>query len=244
MRLIDLIERIYIIHLPERTDRYQALKAELANIGIDINHPKVHLPKPPYPTDANGFPSIGVYSNFIRHLGILKECLQDQVERVWVLEDDAIFRHQLRDAKEQAKIAQRLLQNDWDLCFLGHKIETKVLRSHPPGLVPSTTHFNHMHCYCVHSRVLPKLTQYFEETLTNPPGHSRGGRLYIDAAFNMFRELHPEVVSLISNPNLSAQKGSPSNIAFRRWYDRFSPLNPMIASARSLRDEIWRYSWI
>lgn len=88
MRLIDVIERIYIIHLPERTDRYQALKAELANIGIGINQPKVYLPKPPYPTNANEFPSIGVYSNFIRHLGILQECLQDQVERVWILERD------------------------------------------------------------------------------------------------------------------------------------------------------------
>ncbi|MDX2240114.1 MAG: hypothetical protein NW224_05465 [Leptolyngbyaceae cyanobacterium bins.302] len=244
MRLIEYVDRVYIIHLPERTDRYKALKGELRNIGIDIHHPKVQFPKPPYPTEANGFPSLGVYSNFIRHLGILKECLKDGIERVWVLEDDAIFRHQLRDEKEQQKLIQRLRQDDWDLCFLGHKIEPEILRTFPPGLVRFSGGFTHMHCYCVNAQVLPKLVHYFEETLINPPGHPRGGRLYIDAAFNMFRELHPEVTALVSNPNLSTQKGCLSNIASRHWYDRYSMINPLTATARSLRDEAWRYQWI
>lgn len=91
MQLIDFFDRIYIIHLPERVDRYQALSRELASLGIDIKDPKVRLPAPPRPTEPNGFPSIGVHSNFIRHLGILKESLQEGLERVWVLEDDACY---------------------------------------------------------------------------------------------------------------------------------------------------------
>ena len=44
MRFIDYFDRISIIHLPERTDRYEALECELKCIDIDIKHPKVRNP--------------------------------------------------------------------------------------------------------------------------------------------------------------------------------------------------------
>ena len=243
MQLIDFFDRLYIIHLPERVDRYRALRRELANIGIDITGPKVRLPEPPRPQEAHGFPSIGVYSNFIRHLGILKECLQDGVERVWILEDDAIFRHRLRKPEEQDKLVQRLSQDDWGLCFLGHAVNQQALRSHEPGLVPFVGDFKWAHCYCVHARALPQLVEYFEETLVNPAGHPRGGRMYIDGALSLFRRFHPEVVSLVSNPNLSSQKGSPSNLANGSWYDRSVITRPLVGVGRSVRDEVWRLSF-
>jgi len=244
MRLTDFVDRLYIIHLPERVDRYQALKQELANIGIDIQGPKVRFPEPPYPTDAHGYWSIGVYSNFIRHLGILKECLEEGVERVWILEDDAIFRRQMRSEQEQEKLIQRLKRDDWDLCFLGHDINPQKLRSHEKGLTPYTEGFCLAHCYCVHPRVLPKLIAYLEETLRNPSGHPRGGRICIDAAYNLFREFHPEVVTLVTNPNLSNQKGTPSSITKRHWYDSLNITRSMVNSLRSLRDEAWRLNWM
>lgn len=244
MRLIDFFDRIYVIHLPERVDRYHALQGELANIGIDIRDPKVRFPAPPYPTDAHGFPSLGVYSNFIRHLGILKECLADGVEQMLILEDDAIFRHQLRDEANQEQIIQRLSQDDWGMCFLGHKIAKHELRSHDQGLTPFHGEFQWAHCYSVHARILPQLIAYMEETLVNPADHPRGGKMYIDGAYNVFRKLHPEVVTLVSNPNLSSQKGCLSSLADRRWYDKFNVLQPMITSVRALRDEAWRSSLV
>ena len=240
MRLIDYFERLYIIHLPERTDRYRALSHELAAIGVAIQGSKVYLPPPPRPVEPNGFASIGVYSNFIRHLGILKECLQDGIERVWILEDDAIFRRRLRREPEQEAVIQRLAKDDWDLCYLGHAIEQEALNSYPTGLVPFKGDFHWAHCYCVHARVLPQLVQYFEETLLNPPGHPRGGRLYIDGAFNLFRRFYPEVVCLVSNPNLSSQKGSPSSLASQNWYDRTIAAKPLVTASRLIRDELWR----
>ncbi len=242
MRLIDYFDRLYIIHLPERTDRYQALSRELARIGIRIDSPKVRIPEAPRPQEPNGFPSAGVYGNFLSHLGILQESLRDGLERVWILEDDAIFRHRLRRSEEQMQLVDRLLQNDWDLCYLGHAIKPADLRPYPHGLVQWNQYFIWAHCYCVHARILRPLVAYLEETLTNPPGDPRGGRLYIDGAFTLFRQFHPEVVCLVSNPNLSNQRGSPSSLAGGHWYDNLALTKPLISLARSVRDELWRLS--
>ncbi len=242
MRLIDYFDRLYIIHLPERTDRYQALRRELSQIGIRIDSPKVRIPEAPRPQDRNGFPSTGVYGNFLSHLGILQESLKDGLERIWILEDDAIFRHRLRQPQEQMQLVERLRQDNWDLCYLGHSIKPAELRPHPHGLVPWSRYFIWAHCYCVHGRILRQLVAYLEETLTNPPGDPRGGRLYIDGALTLFRQFHPEVVCLVSNPNLSSQKGSPSSLAGGHWYDRMTLTKPLVSLARSVRDELWRLS--
>lgn len=201
----------------------------------------MRLPAPPRPTEPNGFPSIGVHSNFIRHLGILKESLQEGLERVWVLEDDACYFSSHASTRRWASKAnsavgtRRLGSLLCRSCF-----KHDALRSYQPGLVPFEGEFLWAHCYCVHSRILPQLVQYFEETLVDPSGHPRGGRLYIDGAFNLFRRLHPEVVCLVSNPNASSQKGSYSNVSVGSWYDRISVTKPLVTASRALRDELWR----
>ncbi len=238
--LLDYFERLYIIHLPERVDRYRALGTELLNIGIDIQDPKVYIPHAPKPNETNGFTSIGVYGNFLSHLGILREALKDGLENVWILEDDAIFRRKLRQPLEQEKIVQHLTQNHWDLCYLGHHIQKADLRGYPLGLVPYTGEFIWAHCYCVNGKTLHQLVQYMEETLENPSGHPRGGRVYIDGALNLFRRFYPEIVCLVSNPNLSNQKGSPSSLAGGRWYDRMDAMRFLVTAAREIRDELWR----
>ena len=240
--LLDYFERLYIIHLPERVDRYRALGAELANIGIDIQDPKVCIFDPPRPSDSKGFPSIGVYSCFLSHLAVLKQSLQDGLENVWILEDDAIFRRKLRQPVEQEKIVQQLTQNNWDICYLGHPIQQETLSWYPLGLVKFSGEFPCLHCYCVHRRILSQLVQYLEEVLNNPPGHPQGGCLHVDGALSLFRRFHPEVVSLVSNPNLSNQKGSPSSLAEGHWYDQIDVIRFFVTLAREARDELWRIS--
>src|ERR1700691_6109395 len=91
MGILDYLDRLAIVHLPNRTDRYKALKHELSRIGLDIEGPKVSIPDPPMPQIANGFTSRGVYGSFLSHLEILESAYQDGLDTVWVLEDDAIF---------------------------------------------------------------------------------------------------------------------------------------------------------
>jgi glycosyl transferase family 25 len=235
----DYIGRVYVIHLPERTDRFAALERELARLGIDLKGNAVRIPHAPRPDDANGFPSRGVYGNFLSHLSILKEALADGLETVLVLEDDAIFSRRM--VREQSKLVDFLQRNAWDLCFFGHSLKDE-LRGCEKGLVPHRANFMWAHCYAVHKRALPELISYFEMTMTLPPDDPRGSHMYIDGAFSLFRNRHPHIVTLVSNPVLSIQKGSPSNIAGTGWYAAFRPVLPLISFLRAARDQWWRVS--
>lgn len=87
---------------------------------------------------------------------------------------------------------------------------------------------------------MDKLLPYLEETLLNPPGHPRGGRMYIDGALNMFRRLNPQACVLASAPNLSSQRGTLSSLGNRRVYDNWPALRTVARVSRALRDELWR----
>jgi hypothetical protein len=40
----EYFDRIYVVHLPERVDRYVALERALRTLGIDIGGRKVRIP--------------------------------------------------------------------------------------------------------------------------------------------------------------------------------------------------------
>ena len=82
MGILDYFDRMAIIHLPDREDRFRALRAELSRIGIDINDPKVVIPHAPMPESANGYKSRGVYGSFLSHLEILEAAYRDGLETV------------------------------------------------------------------------------------------------------------------------------------------------------------------
>jgi hypothetical protein len=237
MTLIDYFDRVSIIHLPEREDRYRALGRELRRLGIDIGGPKVEIPYAPRPADAHGYASRGVYGSFLSHYDILKRARADGIETVWVLEDDAIFSRRL--ARDQERFVDFLRRTPWDFCYFGHTLSHE-LHGQPRGLIPYSGSFDWAHCYAVHARVLPRLLAYLDETTLNPPEHPRGGRMYIDAAYTYFRGHNPDVVSLVANPVLSLQKGCTSSLVGGYWYDRLRLTRPFVALARAARDECWR----
>src|SRR5262245_46247401 len=131
MRLLDYFDRISIIHLTDRKDRYRALVKELRQLRIEITHNKVRVPEAPKLVEANGFPSPGVFGNFLSHLEILKSAQQEGLQSVWVLEDDAIFSK--RFIREDHQLAAFLANNYWDMCHFGHSL-TKELDDLEIGL--------------------------------------------------------------------------------------------------------------
>jgi glycosyl transferase family 25 len=239
MSLFDYFARVSIIHLGERVDRYDALAGELKQMGIEITNPKVCIPRAPMPPAAKGFPTKGVYGNFLSHLGILTSARRDKLESVWVLEDDAIFSR--RFVREQREIAKFLARTEWDICYFGHTL-TKELTALPIGLPRYSGPFYWAHCYAVHARIMPRLIQYLEDTMHRPTGHSLGANMYIDAAYTLFRKFNPDTVTLVSNPVLSIQRGSPSSLGGERWYDHHPLARPIVTLARAARDECWRWT--
>jgi glycosyl transferase, family 25 len=237
MTLYDYFDRISIIHLPNRLDRYQSLSTELRDLGIDIRQPKVQIPHAPVPTDWNGWPSRGVYGNFLSHLGILRQALQDGLQTVWVLEDDAIFSRRM--LREQQALVETLKEREWGLCFFGHSL-TDELADQPTGFVAPNADFIWAHCYAVHARALPRLVSYLEQAVVLPEHHPEGSRLYIDGAFTLFRRLNPDVVALVYNPALSIQKGCTSSLNDRKWYDAVPVTRPLVSLVRSARDHWWK----
>jgi hypothetical protein len=249
--LVGCFERVYLIHLRERVDRYVALERELASVGIPLDHPKVRIMEGQWSESPNGFPSLGAYGNFMSHLRILREAKADGLESVWVMEDDVIFRSHLRRADAQASVVQELRGKPWDIAYLGHHIETRrlrELRKRDPDVefspVAPTEEFLWAHCYAVRKSAFDPLLAYLEETLTNPPGHPRGGRMYIDGALNMYRRLHPHAKVLVSTTNLVYQRSSPSSLAGQKKWQSAPAIASAMPLVRSLKDSLWRHRLI
>ena len=240
MGILDYFDRLAIIHLPAREDRFRALSRELSRIGIDINGPKVSIPDPPMPETSNGFVSRGVYGSFLSHLEIIETAYRDGLETVWVLEDDAIFSRNFNS--QQIRIAQYLQANTWDQLFIGHS-GWKGLPNSPTGLLRFSGPFIWAHCYAVHRRIMRRLIEYLRKNIDRESGHPEGGKMYIDACYFFFRRFNPEVISVVSSPCLSVQKGSPSSLGSGR-YDKYPAMVPIVNLARGIRDESWRQGWL
>jgi hypothetical protein len=241
MTILDYFDRLAIINLPDRDDRRRALTKELRACGIDIDGPKVVIPAAPMPATPNGFRSRGVYGSFLSHVEIIEAAYKDGLETVWTLEDDAIFSRRFR--LQQDQIARYLRENEWDLCFIGHSAG-KELPNSPTGLLRYSGPFIWAHSYAVHRRVMPRLIEYVRGSEAREEGHPEGGKIYIDAAYFFFRQCNPVVVSIVSSPVLSVQKGSPSSLNAAKIYDRVSGIRPITNLAREIRDECWRQGWL
>jgi GR25 family glycosyltransferase involved in LPS biosynthesis len=237
--LLDYLTQVRIIHLRNRVDRYTVLVRELANVGLDINDDRVQITDAICCSDDNAFPSPSVFGSFLSHLKTLREAHDKQYRSILVLEDDAIFRSFFSSEDFQKQLVDTLSAKPWDICYFGHPV-TNLLKTQPKGLINTNLIFRWSHCYAVHQRILPELIAYLEATMERPAGHPEGGKMYFDGALSMFRERSPNVVTLISNPTFSIQRGSISTLADRRWYDKVAMLQLPLNLVRAIRDELWR----
>ncbi|MEO6081335.1 MAG: glycosyltransferase family 25 protein [Steroidobacteraceae bacterium] len=235
--LKTFLDRIYVINLPERTDRRRQIERELQMIGFPPGDPRVEFPHAPRPTDTNGFPSRAVYGNYLSHLAIVEDAAAKGYRRIMILEDDALFSSRLING--QTQLVDELGRRPWDLCFLGHSLTTEIA-DQPDGLVDTACGFIWMHCFIVNASVHARLIEYLKLSMTLTPGDPLGARMYIDAAYAHFRKQNPEVITLVAKPAVSRQRGSPSSIAGRHWFDHIAFLQPAVRPLRWVRDEYWR----
>jgi len=234
MYLLDSFDRICIINLPERRDRRRKAERELASLGLCADGHRIRFVDGIRPPEAGNFPSVGARGCYLSHLAVLRQARDDGVGTMLVLEDDVQFDARL--AQPQPAMSATLLACEWDFAYAGH-IEPE--RGAAAGWLATQRPLECAHCYAVSARALGPLVDYLEACLRRPPGHPQGGAMHVDGAISMFRANHPELITLIATPSLARQRGSRSDIAGIRWYDR-GPLRNVASLARAVRDQLRR----
>lgn len=235
MKVIDYFEKAYVINLPERKDRLRAMKRELEKAEMPIDSDKVNLFPAIKPQAAHPFPSIGVKGCFLSHYTILKEARDKNLQNVLIMEDDLTISEAFNLYNET--IINQLQQYDWGFVYFGHRLgqdnvvedKTKIqLQSSKVPIV--TTHF-----YGVNGKILDSLVKFLEVVQKRPPGHPNGGPMHVDGAFSRFRKQNPDVLTLVSVPNLGWQRSSRSDIANLKWFDKIPVIKNLVNMARNFK---------
>jgi hypothetical protein len=231
--LSDVFPLTRIINLPERADRLRDMERQLAAIGMPFAPGRVEVFPAERPDSAAGFPGIGARGCFLSHLAILKDARSRGVESVLIVEDDACVPE--TQVALLTSMAQQASRKDWGILYLGHIEHLAGVAE--PGWLPYTGPVACSHFYAARRSVFDPLIEYLEACLLRPPGDPVGGPMAYDGALTMFRAAHPEVITLIAQPSLAAQRSSRSDIT-PRFFDRLPLLRELSGLARLLRSRL------
>lgn len=228
--LLIRFDRLYLLNLPERTDRRLSIEKQLARIGLSLSSERVVLFPAIAPTDAGGFPTIGARGCFLSHLAILEQAEACGLNAIAVMEDDLCLSNDV-NARLQPTL-DALDATTWDMTYLGHNESTQG----PEPLQPLAfdngiccTHF-----YAISPVMRRAFIQFLHEVLTRENGDPLGGPMHVDGAYSFFRSKHPEFVTLLANPSLGYQGASRSDIT-AQWFDRVPALRIPVALLRRAR---------
>jgi glycosyl transferase, family 25 len=241
-KMTDLLRKwnIYLINLPERTDRLRAAEQELSRIGWHIGPTGVSLFSATRFSEPAGFPSASVRGAFHSHSECLRAGLRDSRDVV-LLEDDITFANCFRELLPA--LTAELESLSWDFCYLGHEhtgnFERASSRTTQVNLVPYSGEIIGLHFCMINHRILPRLVNHLDRIATGRPGDDDYGPMPVDGALNTFRRINVDVRTLIADPKLGWQRPSRSDIT-PKFFDRFKLLRPMLDLARSIRNSTYR----
>ncbi|GGX36544.1 glycosyltransferase family 25 protein [Undibacterium squillarum] len=240
MNLFDYFEKIYLINLPERTDRLKYSLAELKKIGISAQDRRLQVFPGIRPENAERFPGIGARGCYLSHLGVLKDAQKLGVSRFLILEDD--FQLCPSALLSQMALIEQIEQTSWDFLFPGHshpghRQNTSAAES---SLLKCALPLECAHCYAISPHLLPELITYLEACMQRMPGDPNGGPMHIDGAYSLYRLLHPELRSYVVTSSLVRQRSSRSDITPNQWYDKVTGIKQCAAAFRALKNWQWQ----
>lgn len=221
---------VFVINLPYRVDRRRETERELQRVGWNATFFPAFRPD-----TADGFPSVGCRGGFLSHLAVLKRARDLGSKTLIILEDDINFVHDFATHWESA--ISSLSCHEWSIFYAGHKLENL-----PNGLsmLPPSTGVWQAHFVVINQNAISPLIQGLEEILSRPPGHPRGGPMYIDPAYSTVRAQNPGLTTYAYNPSLGYQRPSRHDIGEVPWFDRIPSLAPSVAMFRKLKGLIRR----
>ena len=233
MNLIEMFDRVYIVNLPERSDRRREIKAELQRLGLRVDGQRIRFHRAIRPDDAGQFPSLGARGCFLSHLGILNDAINDDLEKILVIEDDLCIDDRFSQAQE--KMSRRLKDEGWWFAYLGH-VQPPPEDDAAPRWQASWQPIATTHFYALNRPVLRPLRDHLQACLSRAPGHPLGSPMHVDGAYSLFRAQHPEALTLIATPSLGGQRSSRSDIYPNKWYDRTSGMQQLAGVLRALKN--------
>jgi hypothetical protein len=221
--IFEIFDRIFVVNLPERRDRRAETIQDLHKLSIAENDPRVIFFPAIKPESLNGFPSLGARGCFLSHLAIFKQIKALNLTSALIIEDDLAIHPQLINHLDHLK--QQVNRYDWGFIYLGH-VES-VASNGELHLHPYTKPIMTTHCYAIHQSILDSLINFLELILTRPPGHPDGGPMHVDGAFSTFRQQNPNILTLLTIPNMGWQRSSRSDVAESLFLEKL-PIIPFL----------------
>jgi len=220
--LLDLVDAVFVINLPERIDRRRRMDAVLSSIGMSFEQDNVHLFPAVKAAEAAGFPSPGVHGCFLSHKTVFEQARAAGYQRVLILEDDVEFAQ--KSLSLIATLADQLNGStpsgffyfgyedpDKSSEYAGKQTQSLRLETKPGRVVCA-------HAYVVSADILDSLISHLDECLAGTPGDTELGPMDVDGAFNAFRRRYPEVTATVVEPQLAWQRVTHSDLHARSWH--------------------------
>lgn len=230
-RIIERLDRAYIINLRDRPDRKRQTVREFSKIGIQLPHPKVAFYTAERPSEAGTFPSIGSRGAFTSHRAVLRLAIEQNLSNVLVFEDDIRFRDMA--PCDIDRIVSAIGRQPWDILYFGY------LSPSDHGLKEPFDHYSGPtiggHFYAVNGPFIRRMARYMDDCEARERDHPLGGPTYRDGAYNHIRIVDPSIKVLLAVPSMAHQRSSRSDIAPPKSFDRVPWLRPVIDAARAVR---------
>lgn len=217
--MVECLGPIRVVNLPSRPDRRREFAAQLARIGLGLDHPQVSIFDAIRPDSLAGFPTLGARGCFLSHLEILRDARDADLPSIAICEDDLDFSADF--TSRAPALLETLAARDWDMFYGGFDAAAHGMDA-APGLISLDpkknvlcSHFMALRRPAIHALV-PYLTAITEREVGDPAG----GPMHVDGAYSHFRADHPQMVTLSVSPTLGVQRPSRTDVHDLRWFDR------------------------
>lgn len=114
INLKDFFEKVYVINLDRRKDRYENFIKELSKFNITGFERVSGVDGKNLTLKKNNL-LLGEIGILLTHIEIIKKCQKDGVENVLILEDDVTFTNEIKKIDEYMSS----LPKDWDFIYFG-----------------------------------------------------------------------------------------------------------------------------
>ena len=233
--LTSFFDQIYIINLASRQDRRREMIEQLIKVGVDLRNERVRFFDAISPDDRGEFPSVGAKGCFMSHSAVLSEAVRKRYKRIAIFEDDLNFEDNFGPRFQN--VTARLAEQGWGMFYGGHhgldvitNNADDVITVLPASLPVQTAHF-----IALNSTTIERAAEYLERIAQRSAGDSRGGPMHVDGAYSWFRKDNSDIEVYAATPPIGYQRPSRSDIATRRWFDRWPLVKSVVSFLRKLK---------